>query len=303
MNRDLVQEYLGYLRVEKGLAGNSLEGYRRDLSKLANWAGERGAVMAALTKSDLREFLADLGRDKLAERTRRRLLSSIRGFYKFLMIEGHIDKSPAEDLAAPQASAYLPKFLNQAEIDLLFAVPDVSTEKGLRDRTLLELIYACGLRVSEAVNIRPGDIDLENGVMTCTGKGGKTRRIPVGRSALNWVREYLKLREQKDDAESDKLFGRTLSRQAVFTMVRDAARAAGLPDISPHTLRHSFATHLVQNAADIRSVQQMLGHADISTTQVYTHITSEHLRKSYERHHPRAKGQGMTDGTDEKNDE
>jgi integrase/recombinase XerD len=209
------------------------------------------------------------------------------------MTDGHIKNSPAENLDAPQKGFYLPKFLNQSEIETLLAAPDVSTETGLRDRAILELMYACGLRVSETVNVQLKDVDLDSGILTTTGKGSKTRRVPVGSSAVEWVKSYLALRRKKTDIDVEHLFvsqlGRPLDRQIIHKLVTEYANKCGLPDVSPHTLRHSFATHLVQNSADIRSVQQMLGHADISTTQIYTHMTDAHLRKSYEKFHPRAK--------------
>ena len=293
MSRDLVREYISYLRVEKGLAKNSLESYERDLAKLQAWAAKNALELKDLTRRELREWLMDLGRTKLSENSKRRLISAMRGFYKFLMIDGHIKNNPAEDLDAPQKGFYLPKFLNQSEIDTLLAAPDVSQETGLRDRALLELMYACGLRVSEAVNVQLKDIDLDSGILTTTGKGSKTRRVPVGSSAVEWVKTYLVLRRKKTEIDVEHLFvtpaGRPLNRQVIHKLVSEYADNCGLPDVSPHTLRHSFATHLVQNSADIRSVQQMLGHADISTTQIYTHMTDEHLRKSYEKFHPRAK--------------
>jgi integrase/recombinase XerD len=291
--RDLIREYLSYLKVEKGLAKNSLESYSRDLAKLRSWAEQNGLELLTLSRLDLREWLIDLGHSKLSENSKRRLISSMRGFYKFLMTDGHITSSPAEDLATPQKGFYLPKFLNQSEIETLLAQPDVSTETGLRDRAILELMYASGLRVSEAVNVQLKDIDVDLGVLTTTGKGSKTRRVPVGTSAIEWLKSYLAIRRQKENVEIDNLFvtalGRPINRQIIYLFIKEYAAKCGLEDVSPHTLRHSFATHLIQNSADIRSVQQMLGHADISTTQIYTHMTDAHLRQSYERFHPRAK--------------
>ena len=293
MNRDLIREYISYLRVEKGLAKNSLSAYENDLTKLKTWCNKNGYEIENLTRQDLREWMIDLGRTKLLDNSKRRIVSALRGFYKFLMIDGHIKINPAENLDLPQKGLYLPKFLNQTEMDQLLAMPDVSTETGLRDRALIELMYACGLRVSEAVNAKLGDIDIESGILTTTGKGSKTRRVPVGSSAVEWVKSYLSTRRKKENIEIQNLFvtpaGMPMNRGSIFELVRDYGRKAGLQDISPHTLRHSFATHLVQNRADIRSVQQMLGHADISTTQIYTHMTDAHLRDSYERFHPRAK--------------
>ncbi|MFN6965006.1 MAG: site-specific tyrosine recombinase XerD [Pyrinomonadaceae bacterium] len=293
MARDLVREYLSFLKVEKGLAKNSLEAYERDLARLQAWAEKNGLELLTLTRGDLREWLIDLAGAKLSENSKRRMISSMRGFYKFLMTDGHITASPAEDLVAPQKGFYLPKFLNQGEIETLLAQPDTSTETGLRDRAILELMYASGLRVSEAVNVRLKDIDLDLGLLTTTGKGGKTRRVPVGTSAVEWLKSYLVLRRQKENIEVENLFvtphGRPINRQIIYDSIRRYAEDCGLEGVSPHTLRHSFATHLIQNSADIRSVQQMLGHADISTTQIYTHMTDAHLRRSYERFHPRAR--------------
>ena len=291
--RDLIHEYLLFLRVEKGLAKNSIGSYERDLAKLSAWADKNGFALISLTRQDLREWLIDLGHTKLAANSKLRLISSLRGFYKFLMIDGHIKSNPAEDLDTPQKGSYLPRFLNQSEIETLLASPDVSTETGLRDRAIMEMMYACGLRVTEVADLSLSSIDIEAGILTCTGKGSKTRRIPVGSSAIEWLKSYLSARRKKENIEIDSLFvtpaGKPLNRQIIYSFIKEYAAKCGLEDVSPHTLRHSFATHLVQNSADIRSVQLMLGHADISTTQIYTHITDVHLRKSYEKFHPRAK--------------
>ena len=294
MARDLIREYLSYCRVEKGLAANSIESYAADLGRLTTWSSKNGLDLLTLTRQDLREWLIDLGSEKLSENSKRRMISAVRGFYKFLMFDGHIQASPAEDLVAPQKAAYLPRFLNQAEIEMLLASPETSSDDGLRIRAILELMYACGLRVSEVVNLKLHDLDLDGGILTCTGKGNKTRRIPVGTSAIEWMKSYLAKRRQLGNTSVDNLFvgsgGRRLTRQSIYNSIIEHAAQAGLHGVSPHTLRHSFATHLVQNNADIRSVQQMLGHADISTTQVYTHITSTQLKKNYDRFHPRATG-------------
>lgn len=293
MSRDLIREYLSYLRVEKGLARNSVVAYENDLSKLKAWCGKNGFEIERLTRQDLREWLIDLGRAKLSDNSRRRAVSSLRGFYKFLVIDGHAKTNPAEDLDVPQKGQYLPRFLTQEEIDRLFQVPDVTTDLGLRNRAILELMYACGLRATEVATLKPSDIDMEAGVVTTIGKGSKTRRVPVGSSAIEWLGRYMAARRKTDDLDVPELFvsevGRRINRRTVYSMIKAMAQAAGLEDVSPHTLRHSFATHLVQNRADIRSVQQMLGHADISTTQIYTHMTDAHLRESYDKFHPRAR--------------
>jgi len=301
-NREYLREYLAYLRVEKGLAKNSVESYERDLNKLVTWAEKNGFELLKLTRRDLREWLIDLAGANLSENSKRRTVSALRGFYKFLQFDGHIKKNPAEDLVAPQKGFYLPKFLNRTDIENLLLVPDVSQEIGLRDRAILELMYACGLRVSETVDLRVGDVDIDSGILTCKGKGSKTRKVPVGQSAIEWLKSYLTLRRKKENIEIGNIFvssaGKPINRQTIFLFIKEYAAKIGLEDVSPHTLRHSFATHLVQNSADIRSVQQMLGHADISTTQIYTHITDAHLRKTYEKFHPRAHGETKLKDTD-----
>ncbi len=293
IQRNLIREYLSYLQVERGLAKNSLESYRRDLEKLDAWCQKNSFDIVKLLRQDLREFLIDLSKNKLSPTSVNRQISALRGFYKFLQFDRHIVKNPAEDLVAPQKAAYLPIFLNQDEMGKLLTIPDVSTEIGLRDRAILELMYACGLRVSEVCDLNIFDPDLDTGILTCKGKGSKTRKVPIGKSAVEWLRSYLLKRRQKENIEIQNLFvsseGKPLNRQTIFLIVKACGEKIGREDCSPHTLRHTFATHLVQNSADIRSVQQMLGHADISTTQVYTHITDAHLRKTYEKFHPRAK--------------
>lgn len=290
MSRDLIREYLTYLKAEKGLSRNSLDAYTRDLRKLQVWCEKNGIEFSELDERDLREWLTDLAIERLNETSRRRYLSSIRGFFKFLAMEGHISADPTGNLVSPGKTFYLPRFLNSAEIEKLLAAPNTETAVGLRDRTIFEVMYACGLRVSELANLKLGEIDLESGVVTTTGKGSKTRKIPIGGSAIEWLRRYFSVRKPKDRVE--KLFlgerGRPLDRHAIHRVIKEYATECGFEGVSAHTLRHSFATHLVQNDADIRSVQQMLGHADISTTQIYTHVTSKQLKKNYERFHPRA---------------
>jgi integrase/recombinase XerD len=293
VKRDLIREYLTYCRVEKGLAANSVESYEHDLGRLQDWSVRNDLDLLTLTRQDLREWLIDLSGEKLSENSKRRLISAVRGFYKFLMFDGHVTKNPAEDLVAPQKGVYLPRFMNRSEIEALLAAPDTSSEIGLRDRAILELMYASGLRVSEAVNVKINDVDIEYGILTTTGKGSKTRRVPVGSSAIEWLKSYLAVRRRKENIEIDHLFvtpaGAPMNRQGIYLLITEYAKKCGLDGVSPHTLRHSFATHLVQNNADIRSVQQMLGHADISTTQIYTHITNTQLKRNYERFHPRSR--------------
>lgn len=299
MKRDLIREYLQYLQVEKGLAKNSLESYARDLAKLGFWSEKNNFDVVNLSRQDLREFLIDLSRENLSPSSVNRIISAMRGFYKFLQFDRHIAKSPAENLEAQTKGFYLPKFLNQTEIEQLLLIPDVSGEIGLRDRAILETMYATGLRVSEVCDLQISNVEPDAGILTCKGKGSKTRKVPIGKSAVGWLKTYLVLRRRKENIEINNLFvssfGRPISRQDIFKMVKECGEKIGRDDVSPHTLRHSFATHLVQNSADIRSVQQMLGHTDISTTQIYTHITDTHLRKTYEKFHPRAKNSGKTE--------
>jgi integrase/recombinase XerD len=216
----------------------------------------------------------------------------VRGFYRFLMLDGHIKRHPAEDLDTPQAGAHLPRFLSEDEMEKLLAAPDTGTEEGLRDRAILELMYASGLRISELISLKPSDVDMDAGLLSCHGKGSKERRIPIGKSAARWLEHYRAVRARQARTHDPRLFvnslGAPLTRQLVWAAIKRHAERAGLEQVSPHTLRHSFATHLIQRGADSRSVQSLLGHSDISTTQIYTHMTDRHLRATYNRHHPRA---------------
>ena len=294
--RDLVREFLAYIQVEKGLAQNSLESYRRDLARLELWAESAGKRAEELSRTDLRAWIAELSRAGLAPSSVSRAVSAARGFFRFLMLDGHIKRHPAEDLSTPQKHAHLPKFLNEEEMERLLAAPDVETDEGVRDRAILELMYATGLRVSEMVSMKLADLDVDGGMILCHGKGSKERRVPIGRSATEWLQKYRGARARAGRANHPRLFinslGQPLTRQQAWSMIKRYAERAGLPAISPHTLRHSFATHLLQHGADSRSVQALLGHSDISTTQIYTHITDRHLRASYDRFHPRAKMRG-----------
>ncbi len=290
--RDFIKDFLTYIQVEKGLARHSVESYRRDLQRLEQWSAKSKKHIAELTRPDLRKWIAQLSREGLAPSSVARAVSAARGFYRFLMLDGHIKNHPAEDLDTPQKFAYLPRFLNEDEIDRLLAQPDVATEDGVRDRAMLELMYAAGLRVSELVNLKETDVDLHAGVLTCHGKGSKERRVPVGKSAVHWVQQYSAIKASYGRSPYPNLFlyrGKPLTRQSAWAMIKAYAEKVGLEHVSPHTLRHSFATHLLQHGADSRSVQALLGHSDISTTQIYTHITDRHLRNAYDNHHPRAR--------------
>jgi integrase/recombinase XerD len=292
VDRDFVKEFLTYIQVEKGLARHTLESYRRDLDRLQTWATANKKQIAELSRSDLRKWIASLSREGLAPTSIARAVSAVRGFFKFLMLDGHIKSHPAEDLDTPQHFSYLPKFLTEEEINRLFAAPNIATEEGIRDRAILEIMYATGLRVSELVGLKTADIDLLAGLLVCHGKGNKERRVPLGKSAIHWLQQYTAVKAGYGKQSSPNAFlhrGRPFTRQFAWSMIKRHAENAGLKNVSPHTLRHSFATHLLQHGADSRSVQALLGHSDISTTQIYTHITDLHLRAAYDRHHPRAR--------------
>ena len=292
VERDFPKEFLTYLQVEKGLARHTLDSYRRDLDRLQTWSNKNGKQVADLTRADLRKWIASLSREGLAPTSIARAVSATRGFFKFLMLDGHIKSHPAEDLDTPQRFSYLPKFLTEDEINRLFAAPDISTEEGIRDRAVLEIMYATGLRVSELVNLKQTDVDLLAGLVRCHGKGNKERRVPLGKSAIHWVQQYAAVKAGYGKQSSPNVFlyrGRPFTRQIAWSMIKRHAERVGIKNVSPHTLRHSFATHLLQHGADSRSVQALLGHSDISTTQIYTHITDMHLRSAYDRHHPRAR--------------
>lgn len=290
--RDFIKEFLTYIQVEKGLARHTLESYARDLARLEKWSTKSGKTVVELTRADLRKWIAQLSREGLAPSSVARAVSAARGLFRFLMLDGHIKRHPTEDLDTPQRFAYLPQFLTEEEINQLFAAPDIATEEGIRDRALLEVMYAAGLRVSELVTLKQSDVDVNAGLVVCHGKGSKERRVPIGKSAIHWLQQYGAIRAGYGKPATPNMFinrGKPLTRQFAWAMIKRHAAKAGVKDISPHTLRHSFATHLLQHGADSRSVQALLGHSDISTTQIYTHITDRHLRASYDKHHPRAR--------------
>ena len=295
MDRDLVKEFLTYIQVERGHSRHTLESYARDLRRLNAWAAKKKKPVQDLTRNDLRAWIADLSKEGLAPRSVARAVSAARGLFRFLMLDGHIKRHPTEDLQTPQKFAHLPTFLTQEEIARLFAAPDVKTPEGIRDRAILELLYASGLRVSELISLKQTDVDLHTGLLVCYGKGSKERRVPIGKSAIHWLQQYGAAKAQYGQSKLRLMFeyrGKPLTRQFVWSMIKRLAKESGVKNISPHTLRHSFATHLLQNGADSRSVQALLGHSDISTTQIYTHMTDRHLRNAYDRFHPRSRMKG-----------
>jgi integrase/recombinase XerD len=277
------------------MSPNTVESYARDLSLLAAFAEKRGITVEALGREDLEAFVRHMMSSGLAPRSVARAVACVRGFYRFGAVERKQDASPADELRPPRAWAALPKFLSLEEVDRLLVQPDTSTPRGLRDKALIELLYATGLRVSELVALRAGDLNLDEGYLTCIGKGDKQRMVPLGQEAADWVRKYI--REARPHLLRKKtsswLFvnardGSALSRVGFWKVLKEYGLKAGITrDISPHVLRHSFATHLLERGADLRMIQAMLGHADLSTTQIYTHVLEARLRAVYDKFHPR----------------
>ncbi len=291
---DLFDAYLNHLQVERRLADHTLASYAHDLVLLGRFAEARDRDVASLAREDLEQFVRDLMGEARAPRSVARVVACVRGFYRFLVLDRRVERNPAEDLRAPRSWPALPRFLTLEEVDRLIAQPDVTTPLGLRDRALLELLYATGLRVSELVGLRAADLNLDAGYLVCTGKGSKQRLVPLGEQAADWVTRYQRdARPQLVRKRSAaRLFvnarGGALSRVGFWKNLKRYGQQAGLRrDLSPHVLRHSFATHLLDRGADLRAIQMMLGHADLSTTQIYTHVLEARMRAVYDRYHPR----------------
>jgi integrase/recombinase XerD len=290
----VIDSYLTYLRDVRRMSPNTIENYARDLGLLGAFAEEAAKDVAALDRRDLEAFVRQLMTSGLSPRSVARAVACIRGFYKFVVVEQKLSDNPADDLRSPRAWAALPKSIGLEEIDRLLAQPDTTTPLGLRDKALIELLYATGLRVTELLTLRAGDLNPDEGYLTCIGKGDKQRMVPMGQGASDWVQRYLKDGRPKlvKGRSSPWLFvnarGGALSRVGFWKVLKEYGKAAGISrDLSPHTLRHSFATHLLERGADLRMIQVMLGHADLSTTQIYTHVLDARLRAVYEKFHPR----------------
>jgi integrase/recombinase XerD len=293
-----ISSFLTHVKVEKGLSVNTSTAYRRDLAKFQVFAQKRKLSLETVSRDDLVDFLAGLYRQKLESRTVARNLVTLRNFFRFAQIQESISTDPSINLESPKIRRSLPGYLRLEEVERLLTQPDSKTALGLRDRAMLEVLYSTGLRVSELIGLRVGDLDSKSGCVRCIGKGDKERVVPVGRKALSMVDKYLRearpeLLRQAKAAGSPALFvnrrGASLSRVGVWKILSAYGRRAGLRvALTPHMLRHSFATHLLERGADLRSVQLMLGHADISTTQIYTHVVEERLKQIYKAHHPRA---------------
>jgi integrase/recombinase XerD len=293
---DLVDAYLTHLRVERRLADHTLESYGRDLRRLAEFAAGLERPAQQLDRHDVENFVTEMMNSGLSPRSVARTVAAVRGFYRFSVLTKHLDVNPADDLQAPRAWPALPKFLGIPEVEKLITQPDVSKPIGLRDRALIEVLYATGMRVSELIHLRASDLNLEGGFLTCIGKGNKQRLVPIGAEASTWVAKYIRQARPAllGKRTSPWLFvnakrGTCLSRVGFWKILKAYGRKAGLPrSLSPHVLRHSFATHLLEHGADLRAIQMMLGHADLSTTQIYTHVLEARLRVVYDRFHPRA---------------
>jgi len=291
-----ISSFLTHVRVEKGLSSNTVSAYRRDLVKFAEFARKRKLSLEGVSRDDLVDFLAALYRQKLDSKSVARHLVTLRNFFRFAQIQEHIAEDPSVNLESPKIRRSLPGYLRLEEVERLLNQPDVKTPLGLRDRAMLEVLYSTGLRVSELIGLRVADLDTRVGNVHCIGKGDKERIVPVGKKALAIVEKYLRDARPRllgKAPGSPALFvnrrGAPLSRVGVWKILSAYGRRAGMRvALTPHMLRHSFATHLLERGADLRSVQLMLGHADISTTQIYTHVVEERLKQIYKAHHPRA---------------
>ena len=291
-----ISSFLTHIRVEKGLSANTVCAYRRDLMKFSDFAQKRNLSLAAVRSDELMDFLAGLYRQRLESKSVARHLVSLRNFFRFAQTQELIREDPSVNLESPKIRRSLPGYLRLEEVERLLALPDGKTPFGMRDRAMLEVLYSAGLRVSELIGLRVSDLDTKVGCVRCIGKGDKERIVPIGKKALGMVERYLRDARPKllgKATGSPTLFvnrrGGALSRVGVWKILSSYGRRAGLRvALTPHMLRHSFATHLLERGADLRSVQLMLGHADISTTQIYTHVVEERLKQIYKAHHPRA---------------
>lgn len=295
VNEGLLDEFCDALWLEDGLSRNTIESYRRDLRLFSEWLlRDRSMSLPQAGRADLLEYLAYNFQRKARPRSAARLLSSLKRFYRYLLRENRIHVDPTLQIESPKLPRSLPRILTEEEVEALLGAPNPETALGLRDKSMLEALYASGLRVSELVSMQLGQLSQDMGVVRVLGKGNKERLVPVGEQALDWIRRYLDAARPEILAgkQTDALFitarGTSMTRQAFWHLIQRYARVAGIQKrISPHTLRHAFATHLLNHGADLRVVQMLLGHADISTTQIYTHVARERLKQLHAKHHPR----------------
>lgn len=293
--RSLIESFIGGVFSERGLSRNTLAAYRRDLAGFAAWLRRRGTALANAGQGDLQDCLADRMRRGYASRSNARWLSSLRGFYAWMVREKRAARNPCERVPSPRAGRKLPPVLREREVEQLLEAPDTATARGLRDKAMLELMYAGGLRVSELVGLTFAQVFPDGGYLKITGKGGKERLVPVGEEACEWLQRYLadaRPQLMKGRGECEAVFvsrrGAGITRQTFWHGLKKLARKAGIArSFSPHTIRHAFATHLLDHGADLRTVQMLLGHSDLSTTQIYTHIANRRLKDLHRTHHPR----------------
>ncbi len=293
-DQGLIELFLDSLWVERGVSDHTLKAYGSDLQGLARTLVQKGKTLRTAAREDLLDYLARRVQQGAKPRTTARLLSSQRRFYQYLLREGRIQQEPTAQIEAPKLGRPLPKSLTEEDVEALLAAPDLGDALGLRDRAMLELIYASGLRVSELVGLKLGEVSLAQGVVRVFGKGGKERLVPMGEECLEWLERYMKEArlELLSGRMADAMFvtrrGEAMTRQAFWYLIkRYAQRASIKSSLSPHTLRHAFATHLLNHGADLRVLQMLLGHSDLSTTQIYTHVARERLKSLHAEHHPR----------------
>jgi integrase/recombinase XerD len=290
----IIDKFLDAIWMERGLSANTLGAYRADLVALRRWLAERDTSLVYATRSDLLAFIAWRTEQGAKPRSTARQLSSFRRFYRFLLREATIQEDPTIKIDMPRIGRSLPQSLTEAEVESLLAAPDVSDPLGHRDRTMLEVLYATGLRVSELINLKQSEINLNQGVLRIVGKGDRERLIPLGEEAQNWIRDFIagSRTEILLERQTDYLFptrrGDRMTRQAFWHIIKRYSKLAEISNkMSPHTLRHAFATHLLNNGADLRVVQMLLGHSDLSTTQIYTHVARARMKEMHSQHHPR----------------
>ncbi len=288
--------FKNYLTIERSLSANTVEAYIRDVKKLADFAKEKKKTELQIERADLSEFITKISKSEVAARSQSRIISGIKAFYKYLIMEDYITSDPTELLESPKIGLKLPDTLSIEEIDNLIGAIDLSKEQGERNRTMLEILYSCGLRVTELICLKLSNISFEEGFIKVIGKGDKERLAPIGSTALkylsiyiNQVRNHQKIQKGHEDVVFLNRRGKQLTRVMIFTIIKQLAEKISLKkNISPHTFRHSFATHLIQGGADLRAVQEMLGHESITTTEIYTHLDKEYLKETIIQFHPRA---------------
>ena len=291
-----IKEFKSYLRIERSLSDNTIDSYLRDIQKLANFSEEKDLTELQITKTEVKEFIAEINKEGISARSQSRIISGIKAFYKYLILEDYLKVNPTELIESPKIGMKLPDTLSIEEIDSLISAIDLSHPQGERNRAILEVLYSCGLRVSELTNLKLSNIRFKEGYVKVLGKGNKERFAPIGSSAIKFLNIYLnEIRNHQDikKGSEDIVFlnrrGNKLTRVMIFTIIKQLAEKIGMKKkISPHTFRHSFATHLIEGGADLRAIQEMLGHESITTTEIYTDLDREYLREAIMQFHPRA---------------